>query len=134
MKIIHKIKDNSIKMILDEPEMFVAFLRDFIPVEILKDVEPSDIEDVTSRFLTLISEQKDSDTVKRINLKGEAPIFVIAIIEHETNVNFRAPFKMLLYIALVLDAYEKEVNREATGKVTMQKGFKYPPILPIIFY
>ena len=154
---IHKAKDNSIKMVLDEPEMFVAFLRNFVPMEIFKDIEPSDIEDVTSRFLTLVSEQKDSDTVKRIHLKGDTPLFVIAIIEHETKVNYRAPFKMLLYIALVLDAYEKEVAREAKAKaaidaststvtdttantannklsIATQKDFKYPPILPIVFY
>ena len=143
---IHKAKDNSIKMVLDEPEMFVAFLRNFVPMEIFKDIEPSDIEDVTSRFLTLVSEQKDSDTVKRIHLKGDTPLFVIAIIEHETKVNYRAPFKMLLYIALVLDAYEKEVAREAKASAdansekesnintAAQKDFKYPPILPIVFY
>jgi len=39
---------------------------------------------------------------------------------------------MLLYIALILDAYEKEVNKNTP--VTHTKNFKYPPIIPIIFY
>ena len=143
MKAIHKAKDNSMKMVLDEPEMFVEFVRNFVPIDLLKDIESGDVEDVTTRFLTLVSEQKDGDTVKRINLKNNAPLFVIAIIEHETSVNFRMPYKMLLYIALVLDGYEKEVTREAEKgkgkgkgavKPTTQKDFKYPPILPIVFY
>jgi len=141
MKVIHKAKDNSIKMVLDEPELFLAFLRDFIKLDIFDNVSAADIEDVSSRFLTLVSEQKDGDTVKRINLKGNSSLFVIAIIEHESSVNFRAPYKMLLLIALILDAYEKEVNKDAENEVdtgspkpSMRKDFKYPPILPIVFY
>ena len=76
-----------------------------------------------------------------MNLKGKSPLFVIAIVEAESRVNHRAPFKMLLYIALILDAYEKEVIEKATKEgggrkrnPTLLKGFKYPPVLPIIFY
>ncbi|MCL2225752.1 MAG: Rpn family recombination-promoting nuclease/putative transposase [Defluviitaleaceae bacterium] len=131
---IHKAKDNSVKAMLSEPELFAEFLRNFIPVEILKDVAPSDIEDVSDRLLSLVSEQKDGDTIKRINLKDGKPLFVIAIVEHESKVNFRAPFKMLMYIALILDDYEKEANKKAGKKISYTKDFKYPPILPIIFY
>ena len=140
MNIIHKAKDNSVKMILKEPELFAEFLRDFISVDILKNIDPADIEDITERLLSLVSEQKDSDTIKRINLKDNKSLFVIAIVEHESKVNFRASFKLLLYIALILDQYEQDANREASKrakkdiKVTLSKDFKYPPILPIIFY
>jgi len=129
---IHKAQDNSVKAILAEHELFAEFLKSFVPVEILNDVSPSDIEDVTERLISLIAEQKDGDTIKRINLKGKAPLFVIAIVEHESKVNFRTPFKMLLYIALILDAYEKEVNKDA--RISHTKDFKYPPVIPIVFY
>ena len=142
---IRKAKDTSLKLILDEPELFVEFLRNFVPIKILKDITPSDIEDISDRLLPLLSEQKDLDTIKRINLKDDTPLFVIIIIDHESTVNFRAPFKMLLYIAFVLDYYEKEINKleteknradgqEYKGKITQTKDFKYPPILPIVFY
>ena len=135
---IHKAKDNSVKMILAEPELFAEFLRNFIPVDILKNVSPSDIEDISERLLSLVSEQKDGDTIKRINLDSGKSVFVIAIVEHESKINFRAPFKMLLYIALILNDYEKEVNKDTKAtkatKVTLLKDFKYPPILPVIFY
>ena len=35
---IHRAKDNSAKMILDEPELFVEFLQSFIKLDILRDV------------------------------------------------------------------------------------------------
>ena len=120
------------KTILAEPELFVEFLRDFIPIKILHDIAPENIEDMTERLISLVSEQKDGDTIKRINLDDGKSLFVIAIVEHESKVNFRASYKMLLYIALILNDYEKEINKGAN--ISYTKDFKYPPILPIIFY
>ena len=64
---IRKAKDTGLKLILDEPELFVEFLRDFIPIEMLKNIDPANIEDVTDRLLPLLSEQKDLDTIKNAN-------------------------------------------------------------------
>jgi len=130
---IHKAKDASFKVVFDEPELFVEFLQDYVPVDILKGVKPSDIEDMTERFLPLFQDSKDSDTVKKINLKDNTPLFVIAIVEHESQVNYKASFKMLQYITLVLTEYEKEANKE-NDKASLSKEFKFPPVLPIVFY
>ena len=130
---IHKTKDNSFKLIFDEPDLLVSFLKNCVPVDILKDITPNDIEDITERFLPLFQDNKDSDTVKRINLKGHLPLFLIAIIEHETKVNFRTAFKMLQYITLVLTEYEKEENKK-TPNISKTKNFKFPPVLPVVFY
>jgi len=130
---IHKAADNSFKLIFDDHRLFSQFIRNFIDIDILKEVDPEDIEDLSERFIPLTRNSRDSDTVKRINLKGSASFFVIAILEHESQVNFRSSFKMLQYIYLVLDAWEKEVEKEDPG-TSMRKDFKYPPVLPIIFY
>ena len=74
MAAIRKARDTSLKLILDEPELFIEFIRDFVPIDILKDITPSDIEDITERLLPLLSEQKDLDTIKRINLNGRSPL------------------------------------------------------------
>ncbi|MDR0817233.1 MAG: Rpn family recombination-promoting nuclease/putative transposase, partial [Clostridiales Family XIII bacterium] len=130
---IRKAKDGSFKVIFNEPEFFAEFIRDFVDIDILKDIEPSDIEDISERFLPLFQEGKDSDTVKRIDIKGDAPLFVVTILEHESKVNYRTSFKMLQYITLVLDNYEKEAEKKDKGATT-RKGFRYPPILPIVYY
>jgi hypothetical protein len=130
---IHNAKDNSFKRILAEHELFVEFLRDFVPIDILKDVHPEDIEDITERFLPLFQDAKDSDTIKQVRLKGSAPIFVITIVEHESEVNHRSSFKMLQYITLVLTEYEKEANKTKSN-ASLAKDFKFPPVLPIVFY
>jgi predicted transposase/invertase (TIGR01784 family) len=130
---ISKARDNSFKVIFREHELFVQFMRDFINIDILKDVKAEDIEDISERFLPLFQEGRDSDTVKRINLHGQTPLYAVCILEHESKVNFRSAFKMLQYICLVLDDYEKEAEKKEKG-VSRKKGFKYPPVLPVIFY
>ena len=130
---IHKAADNSFKLIFDDHRLFSQFIRDFINIDILKDINPEDIEDLSERFIPLTSNSRDSDTVKRINLKDSSPFFVIAILEHESQVNFRSSFKMFQYIYLVLDAWEKEAEKDEPG-ISIRKDFRYPPVLPIIFY
>jgi hypothetical protein len=44
---IRNAKDNSIKVILGNPDLFVQFLHDFIPIDALKAVAPEDIEDLS---------------------------------------------------------------------------------------
>jgi hypothetical protein len=138
----HKVHDNLFKTVFGDHTLFAQFLRDFIPIDILKNVQPENIEDVDTRFLPLDRENRDSDTVKRVNLTGYPPVFIIVITEHESKVNHRASFKMLLYITLVLEAYEKECdkrwkeahpNSKAKG-ISHTRNFKYLVVLPIILY
>ena len=77
MKSIHKVHDNCAKAIFGEPLLVAQLLQDFLNIDILKDIDPTDIQDVTERFVTLEAEQKDSDTIKRINIKGDRPLFVL---------------------------------------------------------
>jgi hypothetical protein len=85
---IYHAKDNSFKQILGNNQLFVEFLKDFIPrtssgmSDILRDISPEDIEDLKERFIPLFEEARDSDTVKRVNLKNHSLLFVIAIVEH----------------------------------------------------
>ncbi|MDR2070452.1 MAG: hypothetical protein LBP81_03410 [Treponema sp.] len=59
-------------------------------------------------------------------LNGGGPLFAITIVEQESKVNSRVPFKMLQYIRLVLDNYEKELgNRNAPRTITVEDSGKY---------
>jgi len=138
-------KDNIYKKIFGEPQIFTEFLNDFIPIDILKGLNPQDIKDITPRHLPLFLDNKDSDTVKQINLGDDAdPLYVISIVEHESSVNYTSAYKMLVYTMLVWDTYIKENDKlrkeelEQTGatkrKSSTDADFKLPPVLPIVFY
>ena len=102
-------RDSGAKLIFDNPVLCAQFIRDYLNVDILKDVQPEDIEDISERFLSMWQENRDSDCVKKIHLSGTAgpdALFLIAMIEAEK----RQP------------------------RITARKDFRYPPVLPVIFY
>jgi hypothetical protein len=127
-----KAKDNGAKIIFDDPILCAEFLRGYTDIELLKDVKPEDIEDISERFLPMWQEGRDSDSVKKIRLK-DVPLFLIAIVEHQSEVCYDMAFKLLRYIVMVLTDYESEQEKQSPG-ITKTKDFKYPPILPIVYY
>lgn len=133
-EVIKDYRDAAFKVIFDEPELFVQFLNGFSPIEKLKGLSPEAVEDMTERFTMLHQEERDADTVKRIRISADnSEMFVISIVEHESHVNHRMPFKLLQYMTYVWAEYEKEQQRKDPGCI-YRKGFKYPPILPVVLY
>jgi len=124
--------DNAAKIVFDDPILCAEFLRGYVDVELLKDVQPEDIEDISERFLPLWQEGRDADCVKRIHKDGMS-LYVIAIIEHQSEVYYDMAFKLLRYIVMVLTDYENEMEKKEKG-CTKRKDFKYPPVLPIVYY
>jgi len=105
----HKVKDNIYKKIFAEPELFVEFLESFVPVDALKNLSPENVEDLSERYLPLFSDNKDSDTVKKISIGGGEDLFVIGIVEHESEINYTSSFKMLNEL-VTEKIYERRFN------------------------
>ena len=131
-----KVKDSGARLIFGDPILCAQFLRGYTDIELLKDVRPEDIEDVTDRFISVWQEERDSDTVKKIHLKNQQDIdtlYLITLIEHQTKVDYDMSFRILRYIVLILTDYAAEAEKKQAG-CTALKGFRYPPVLPIVFY
>ena len=131
-----KVKDSGARLIFGDPILCAQFLRGYTDIELLKDVQPEDIEDVTDRFISVWQEERDSDTVKKIHLKNQQDIdtlYLITLIEHQTKVDYDMSFRILRYIVLILTDYASEAEKKQPG-CTALKGFRYPPVLPIVFY
>ena len=126
------VKDSGAKLIFKDPILCAEFLRGYVDVDILKNVQPEDIEDISERFIPMWQEERDSDSVKKIRLK-DTSLFVIAIVEHQSKIHYDMSFRMLRYIVMVLTDYEAEQERLHKG-ITKTKDFKYPPVIPIIYY
>lgn len=48
-----KTHDNGAKLIFEDPILCAQFLRGYTNIDILKDVQPEDIEDISERFLPM---------------------------------------------------------------------------------
>ena len=46
-------------------------------IPILKNVEPEDIEDVSNRYVHMFTEERNSDVVKKVRLKGNETSFYL---------------------------------------------------------
>lgn len=107
-------RDSGAKLIFDNPVLCAQFIRDYLNVDILKDVQPEDIEDISERFLSMWQENRDSDCVKKIHLSGTAgpdALFLIAMIEHQSSVDYDMPFRILRYITHILTDYAAEAEK-----------------------
>lgn len=127
-------RDASGKIIFEDPILCVQFLRDYVDVGIpmLKDVQPEDIEDVTERFVHMFTEERESDVVKKVHLGSDA-FYLLSLIEHKSDVDYNVVMQIFRYIAFIWEDYEKEMEKAKPG-ISSTKGFRYPPVLPVIFY
>ncbi len=129
-----KLPDSSSKLIFDEPLLCAQFLRGYIKgIPCLRNVQPEDIEDVSAQFVPLFAEERDSDRVKRVHIKNGTPFFLVSLIEHKTKVEYNVCMQIFRYMVYIWEAYEKEEEDRKEG-ISRQKGFRYPPILPIVYY
>lgn len=88
--IIHnsKLKDSGCKVIFDNNILCSQFLRDYIDLPCMKAIQPEDIEDVSAQFIPLVAEERNADRVKKVNIKGKEPFFLISLIEHKTKIDY----------------------------------------------
>ena len=129
-----QMRDTSSKLIFSDPILCAQFLRGYVDIPLLKDVQPEDIEDVTGRYLHMFTEERNSDSVSRVRIKtNETPFFIVSLIEHKSNVDYNVVMQVFRYMAFIWEDYEKEMEKQHKG-ISKTKDFKYPPVLPIVFY
>lgn len=132
-----QMRDSSAKWIFGDPILCAQFLDGYVDIPMLKNVSPKDIEDVSNRYVHMFTEERNSDVVKRIHVRDEdgqeLPFFVISLIEHKNQVDYNVTMQILRYMVYIWEEYEKEMEKMQPG-ISRTKGFRYPPILPVIFY
>lgn len=142
-----KTADSSSKIIFDNPILCSQFLRDYVDHPYLKDVRPEDIEDVSEQYVPLFAEERNADRVKKVHIKiksentysvgnkvsNEIPFFLISLIEHKTKIDYTVSMQIFRYMVYIWETYAREAEKLQPG-ITKQAGFKYPPILPIVYY
>ena len=133
-----KYADNSSKIVFENEILCAQFLRDYAPVKQLKNIKPEDIEDVSERFVHFFAEQRDADTIKRVWLNDGTPFYLISLIEHKSSIDYNVSMQILRYMVYIWEDYEKEMKKaRENGEnvlISTNKDFKYPPVLPIVYY
>ncbi len=109
--------DSGAKLIFGNEELVSQLLRNYSGLEILKDVQAEDIEDVTDRYVPMFEEERDSDVVKKIHVKGnEKPFFLISLIEHKSRVDYNIIMQLLRYMVFIWIDYERDMKKQTGNK------------------
>ena len=97
------------------------------------------MEDVSNRYMPLFSTERESDTVKRVDIsrylpvdklpleKNEdevsLPLYIVSLIEHKTKVEYNVIMQVLRYMVYIWEDYEKEMERRHPD-VSQRKDFR----------
>ncbi|WP_408072047.1 Rpn family recombination-promoting nuclease/putative transposase [Butyrivibrio sp. JL13D10] len=127
-----KLADSGAKLIFENPTLCSQLLRDYSGIELLKDIKPEDIEDITERFIPMFTEERDADVVKKVHVPNGNDIF-ITLIEHKSSVDYNVIMQILRYMVYIWEDYEKQ-QENINKNISRTKGFKYPPIIPVVYY
>lgn len=130
------VKDVDSKLIFRNPVLCSQFLKDHMDIPMLKNVQPEDIVDVSRSYRAYLGVEFEADTVKRIHIRDgeqEGELFLISLIEHKSSVDHNVTMQIFRYMACIWSDYAAKMEKERKG-ITRQKSFKYPPILPIVYY
>lgn len=122
-------------MIFKNAMLCAQFLRDYVDNPVLKDVRPEDIQDVTEKYHAYLGIYFEGDTVKKIRLHdAEFPeLFMVSLIEHKSSVDYNIAMQLFNYMVCIWREYAREMEAKQTG-ITRTKSFRYPPILPVVYY
>ena len=138
-------RDISSKDVFDNPVLCAQFLRDNFDIPLLKNVQPEDIEDISERFHPYLGTEFEADSVKKIrilgigkqkdtmNRKNAEPDFLVSLIDHKSLVDYDVAMQLLRYMMCIWTEYRKEMEVRQEG-ITIRKDFRYPVILPIVYY
>ena len=97
-------KRQAAKIVFGDPVLCAQFLKGYTDIPLFKEIKPEDIENVSSHFLPLFQESRDSDTVNKIRI-GDSEIYLIALIEHQSENDFDMSFRILRYIVFIWTDY-----------------------------
>ncbi len=72
-------------------------------------------KNVTERYIPMFTEERNSDTVKRIKLSEKDTLFFVTLIEHKTKVDYNVSMQLLRYMVYIWEDYEKEMEKKKKG-------------------
>lgn len=133
---VGKVQDINNRIVFRDHTLCAQFLRGYTGIDVLRNILPEDIEDVTEKYQAYLGISFETDTVKCIHIKEfdrNMPMYLISLIEHKSEVDYNVSMQMLRYMICIWDDYARKMKKNRLGD-SKNKGFLYPPILPIVYY
>ena len=113
-------------------------MKNYTNIPLFANVNPEDIEDVSSKYRAFLGVEYESDTIKKVYIRKkdgtlEREVYVISLIEHKSNVDYDVSMQLIRYMTAIWQEYKKNREKEIKN-ISKRKDFRYPLIVPIVYY
>ena len=123
-------RDTRLSELFGNKEAFISFLRDCVKPEWIDDLDDGSLRRSPKQYVLQDFKKKAADVVYEATLKnGKEKIIFIVLQENQSRVDYRMPYRLLLYIVEILRDY----YNHADTKERKRKNFKFPAVVPIVF-
>ena len=123
--------DVRLTELFENKEAFVSLLKDCVKADWLDDLDIDSLRRSENSFILQDFSEKEADVIYEATLNnGKQKVIFYVLLELQSSVDYRMPYRLLLYIVEILRYYynHSDVNERE------RKGFKFPAVVPIVFY
>ncbi len=114
--------DRIFKTLMSDPALAVDFLKHYLPENVLSSINFNTLVLCPETHINEQLELLSTDILFQVNIANQTS-FIYILFEHQSNVNFLMPFRILQYI---IEIWSKHINNSKKNTL--------PLIIPIVFY
>ncbi len=121
--------DKGYKRIFSIKKHFLHFIKKYIALEWMMDLNEEDLELIDKEFITDQFDTYESDLVYKVYTK-EGVIYLFFLLELQSYNDFTMPFRLLVYMTAIWLDHFKNCDKNKRS----QKGYRLPAIMPIVLH
>ena len=121
--------DKGYKRIFSIKKHFLHFIKKYIALEWMMELEEKDLELIDKEFITDQFDTYESDLVYKVYTK-ESVIYLFFLLELQSYNDFTMPFRLLVYMTAIWLDHFKNCDKHKRS----QKGYRLPAIMPIVLH
>ena len=121
--------DKGYKRIFSIKKHFLHFIKKYIALDWMMELEEKDLELIDKEFITDQFDTYESDLVYKVYTK-ESVIYLFFLLELQSYNDFTMPFRLLIYMTAIWLDHFKNCDKNERSK----KGYKLPAIMPIVLH
>ena len=118
--------DSAYKQFFSNPEMVESLLRDFVPIDFVKELDFSTLERYPESYITDDLRARHDDIIWRVKHQNGSPCYIVLLLEFQSHIDFWMALRILSYTALLL------LDLIKTKQI--KKKEKLPAVFPIVIY
>jgi hypothetical protein len=123
--------DTRLKELFGNREAFISFLKDCIKADWINDLDEDSVKRSPKSFILPDFRRKEADVVYEGALrKSNRKIIFYVLLENQSRVDYRMPYRLLLYIVEILRDFYNHSDTNARKR----RDFKFPAVFPVVFY